>query len=231
VQSSERRAQNSRSAGGWRLVTCGLWLVATGLSHGCLFSGAADRSFEQEFRAFRYGIYEQFPDLGDTLVGYQMIMNRVDSMCADFLAHSRRELDGYFERSLQRLPTSREIDPAVYEHKDSLVWGDTVSLEPYFAEQKSLLKVINCSPEWLASSYRAMFLTRSLGVGEYGKYQLLNTLGLPRITRIRLGPDRVALLIDTWHDIVKMTLAGKGGNYKSVRLDRYVRPPAPGRQP
>ena len=164
-----------------------LELVSASLSHGCLFSGAADRRFEKKFREFRYGIYEQFPDLGDTLVGYQIIMNRVDSMCADFLAHSRRELDGYFERSLQRLPESREIDPVVYEHKDSLVWGDTVSLELYFAAQKSLLKVMSCSPEWLANSYRAMFLARSLDLGEYGRYQLLNTLGLPRITRSRLG--------------------------------------------
>jgi len=223
VQNAKCKVQSAKSVGGWWLAACSFWLVSASLSHGCLFSGAADRRFEQKFREFRYDIYEQFPDLSDTLVGSQIIMNRVDSMCADFLAHSRRELDGYFERNLQRLPTSREIDPAVYGHRDSLVWGDTVALELYFAEQKSLLKVINCSPEWLANSYRAMFLTRSLGVGEYGKYQLLNTLGLPRITRSRLGPDRIALLIDTWHDIVKITLAGKGGDYKTVRLDRYVR--------
>jgi hypothetical protein len=203
--------------------------ILSSRANGCLSSGAADRRFEREFRAFRYAIYEQFPDLGDTLVGYQIIMNRVDSMCADFLVLHRRELDGYFERNLQRLPDGPTIDQSVYEHKDSLIWGDTVSLELYFAEEKSLLKVINCSPEWLANSYRAMFLTRSLGVGEYGKYQLLNTLGLPRISRTRLGPDRVALLIDTWHDIVKITLAGSAGDYKSVRLDRYVRRRAAGR--
>lgn len=223
--------QRVKSPCGRWLAACGWWLVATGIGHGCLFTGAADRRFEQEFRAFRYGIYEQFPDLGDTLVGYQIIMNRVDSMCADFLVRHRRELEGYFERSLQRLPAGRPVDRAAYEHRDSLVWGDSASLEMYFAEQKSLLKVINSSPEELANSYRAIFLTRSLGVGEYGKYQLLNTLGRPRVSRVRLGPDRVALLIDTWYDIVGITLAGRNGDYKSVRLDRYVRRPAAGQQP
>jgi hypothetical protein len=205
--------------------------ILSSRANACLFTGAADRRFEKEFRAFRHSIYEQFPDLSDTLVGQRIVMSRVDSMCAGFLAQYRHELDGYFERRLQRLPAGKAIDPVVYEHKDSLVWGDTVSLEMYFAEQKSLLKVINCSPEELANSYRAMFLARSLGVGEYGKYQLLNSLGLPRITRVKLGPGRIGLLIDTWHDIVRITLAGSGGDYKSVRLDRFVRRPASGWQP
>lgn len=224
MASQKSKVESRNGLAPFWLLHSAFWILACSTCFGCLMSGpAADRRFEQEFREFRYGIYRQFPDLSDTLVGYQLIMNRVDSLCADFLALHRRELDGYFERNLQRLPVGKPIDPAVYEHKDSLVWGDTASLDLYFAEQKSLLKVINCSPEWLANSYRAMFLTRSLGTGEYGKYQLLNTLGSPRLSRRVPGRDRIALVTDTWLDIVEITLVGSRGNYKTVRLDRYVR--------
>jgi len=226
-QKSKVKARCRLSPTAYRLSPIGL-LVACGLSlscsWACLFSGrAADRRFENEFQTFRYGIYEQFPDLGDTLLSVGTIMKRADSMCAGFLKQHRSGLEGYFERKLVRLPHAGALDTLHYELRDSLVWGDTVALDLYFAEQKSLLRVMNCSPDWMANSYRAMFLARSLGIGEYGKYQMLNTLGASRLSWRRLGPDRIALEVDTWRDIVVITLIGSQGNYKTVRFDRYVR--------
>jgi hypothetical protein len=201
-----------------------LSLAATSLGQACWLTGsAADRKFEQEFRDFRYDIYRHFPDLDDSLLTIGAIMKRADSMCADFLEQHRPELEGYFERNLVRLPHAGAMDTLLYELRDSLVWGDTVALDLYFAEQKSLLRVMNCSPEWMATSYRAMFLARSLGIDEYGRYQMLNTLGAPKLSWRRLGPGRTVLVVDTWRDIVVITLAGTRGNYKTVRFDRYLR--------
>jgi len=227
------RSQKSLSSIACRLSPIGL-LVACGLSlscsWACLFSGdGANRKFEKEFRDFRYDIYRHFPDLNDTLLTIGGIMKRADSMCAGFLNQHRTELDGYFERKLSRLPRAGAIDPALYELQDSLVWGDTTALDIYFAQQKSLLKVMNCSPELMATSYRAMFLVRSLGIGEYGRYQMLNTLGAPKLSWRRLSPGRTELVVDTWRDIVVITLVGTRGNYKTVRFDRYVRRPASGK--
>jgi hypothetical protein len=205
-------------------MACGFWLAATSLSQACRFTGsAADRKFEKEFEDFRYAVYQHFPDLGDSLLTMGGIMRRADSMCADFLKQHRPELESYFERKLVRLPRAGAPDTLRYELRDSLVWGDTVGLDQYFAQQRSLLKVMNCSPEWMAMSYRAMFLARSLDPGESGRYQLLNTLGTPKLSWRRLGPSRTALVVDTWRDIVVITLSGSRGNYKTVRFDRYVR--------
>jgi hypothetical protein len=199
-------------------------LAATGLSQACLFNGtAADRKFEREFLDFRYTIYQRFPDLDDTLLTIGTIMKRTDSMCAGFLKQHRPELEGYFERKLVHLPHAGAPDTLLYELRDSLVWGDTTALDLYFAQQKSMLKVMSCSPELMAASYRAMFLARSLDVNEYGRYQMLNTLGGLKLSWRRLGPGRTALVVDTWRDIVVITLAGTRGNYKTVRFDRYVR--------
>ncbi len=205
-------------------MACGLCLVMTSLGQACLFSGcAADRKFEREFSDFRYDIYRHFPDLGDTMLSMGAILKRADSMCAGFLKQHRPELEGYFEQRLVRLPRARAMDTLLYQLRDSLVWGDTTALDLYFAAQKSLLKVMSCSPELMATSYRAMFLARSLDLGEYGRYQMLNTLGEPKLSWRRLGPGRTALVVDTWRDVVVITLVGNRGDYKTVRFDRYVR--------
>ena len=225
-QESEVRSQKSLLPFGL-LVACSLSLSC---SWACLFSGrAADRKFEREFSDFRYDIYQHFPDLGDTTLSMGAILKRADSMCADFLKQHRPELEGYFEQRLVRLPRAGAMDTLLYQLRDSLVWGDTTALDQYFAAQKSLLKVMSCSPELMATSYRAMFLARSLGIDEYGRYQMLNTLGGAKLSWRRLGSGRTALVVDTWRDIVVITLVGSRGNYKTVRFDRYVRRPAPGK--